>query len=240
MPAPTALHRRPAFRALVIAVLLTLALHFTAGVPAVRWLQWPLLLISTLAHELGHGLCARLLGAGFDSLVLWPNGSGVASYHGNFSALSIAAIAAAGLLGPPFTALVLMLAGRHSRAAHIALGACAAFLLLVTLLWAGSLFTVIVCVALAAIAGLVAWKGSPGVSQIACLFLAVQLSLSVFARGDYLFMRNAHTGAGVMPSDVSQIAQALLLPYWFWGGLIAALSLALLGFGAWRLLRALS
>lgn len=240
MPASPALHRRPAVRALTIAVLLTLALHLTAGVPGVRWLQWPLLLISTLAHELGHGLFARLLGAQFDSLVLWPNGAGVASYHGHFSAFSIASIAAAGLLGPPFTALLLMLAGRHSRAAHIALGACAVFLVLVTVLWAGSLFTWIVCLALAAVAGLLAWRGSPEVSQIACLFLAVQLSLSVFARGDYLFMRTAQTGAGPMPSDVSQIASALWLPYWLWGGLIAALSLALLGLGAWRFLRALS
>lgn len=240
MASSPALHRRPAFRALAIAVLATLALHFAAYVPLVRWLQWPLLLISTLAHELGHGLFARLLGAHFDSLVLWSNGSGVASYSGHFSALSIAAIAAAGLLGPPFTALLLMLAGRHTRAAHIALGACAALMLLVTVLWAGSVFTVIVCLALAAIAGLIASRGSPGVSQIACLFLAVQLSLSVFARGDYLFMRNAHTGSGVMPSDVSQIASALLLPYWFWGGLIAALSLALLALGAWRFLRALA
>ena len=50
--------------------------------------------------------------------------------------------------------------------------------------------------------------------------MAVQLSLSVFSRADYLFTETA--GAG--PSDVAQMADALFLPYWFWGIVCGAIS----------------
>ena len=56
----------------------------------------------------------------------------------------------------------------------------------------------------------------------------VQLSLSVFSRADYLFTREAVTATGTVPSDVSQIAEALILPYWFWGACCGALSVAVL------------
>jgi hypothetical protein len=36
-----------------------------------------------------------------------------------------------------------------------------------------------------------------------------------------------------MPSDVAQIAEALWLPYWFWGGLLAVVSVAVLVGGLW-------
>ena len=58
--------------------------------------------------------------------------------------------------------------------------------------------------------------------------VAVQLALSVFSRADYLFTRVAQTATGPMPSDVARIAEALWLPYWFWGvccGLLSALVL---------------
>jgi hypothetical protein len=37
-----------------------------------------------------------------------------------------------------------------------------------------------------------------------------------------------------MPGDASQIAEALLLPYWVWGGLLSLLVLAI---GVWLYLR---
>lgn len=236
MNAVATLHQRQASQALLAAVAVTLALYW---VPYLDLLAWPLLLLSTLVHELGHGITALLLGARFETMTMWPDGSGVASYRGNFGATSRALVAAGGLLGPPLAALALFLAGRRSRSAHIALGVFAAFLVLVVLLWAASAFTVLFCLVLAALLGLLAWRASPALSQVVCVFLAVQLSLSSFSRSDYLFTPVARTGGGSMPSDVGQIAQALWLPYWFWGGLIAVLSVALLVLGAWRFARAL-
>jgi hypothetical protein len=41
-----------------------------------------------------------------------------------------------------------------------------------------------------------------------------------------------------MLSDTAQIAAVIGLTYWFWGGLLAAASVAILGVGAWWFLRA--
>jgi hypothetical protein len=234
--APGSLHRREAITALAIAAAATLALQW---LPWLGWLAWPLLLVSTLAHELGHGVAAVLAGGRFTALILWQDGSGLAAYSGRFSALSLAWVAAVGLLGPPIAALLLLLAGRRSASAHRALGIAAALLLLSTVLWAGSLFTVVFCLLLAALLGLLAWRASAAASQVVCVFLAMQLALASFARSDYLFTPVARTAQGPMPSDVAQIADALWLPYWVWGTLVALLSLCLLLVGAWRFVVAL-
>ncbi len=67
--------------------------------------------------------------------------------------------------------------------------------------------------------------------------LAIQLSLSVFSRGDYLFTDVAETAGGTMPSDVARMAEALILPYWFWGGVVGLLSVLVLIIGLWSFLR---
>lgn len=80
---------------------------------------------------------------------------------------------------------------------------------------------------------------APAFASISCAFLALELSLAAFARSDYLFTSEARTAHGGMPSDTAQIAAALWLPYWFWGALIAALSLGVLGACLWACGRSL-
>ena len=71
----------------------------------------------------------------------------------------------------------------------------------------------------------------PRGAQTVVILLAVQLALSVFSRSDYLFTRTALTSAGRRPSDVAVMADALFLPYWFWGASCGALSVAILFLG---------
>lgn len=230
------LARRRAWQAIALAVTVTLALQW---IPYLQWLGWPLLLGSTLAHELGHGFAALALGGRFESMDLFADGSGVAAYRGAFSDLQIALVAAAGLLGPPVAAWALLLAGRSARASHVGLGLLGMVLLAVAVLWSGNVLTTVFCAVLGAALALVAWRGGAEFSQILCVFMAVQLGLASFTRADYLFTRSAQTGQGMMLSDVGQIAEAWWLPYWLWGGLIAALSLLFLLLGCWQFLRAL-
>ena len=226
--ARTAGHKPSPLQALIGAAALTLALYL---VPHAYVLAWPLILISTVVHELGHGLTALLLGGRFVALYVWPDASGRALYLGDFGRIGHALVAAGGLLGPSLLASALFVAGRHPQSARRALGIAAVVLLAVELLWVRNLFGAIFIGLLIVALGLLARRASPLVAQISVVFLAVQLALSVFSRSDYLFMRSAVTAAGVGPSDTGQIAEALYLPYWFWGGLIALASLMLLWHG---------
>ena len=98
-------------------------------------------------------------------------------------------------------------------------------------------FGVVYVLVLSALLAALVRFGSARIARFGLVFLAIQLSVSVFSRSDYLFTRVARTGAGNMPSDAAQIAEALLLPYWVWGGLCGLVSLAVLALGMWLYLR---
>lgn len=222
---PSAVSRR----ALFAAIGLTLALYALAWwVPLLGWLAWPLLLLSTIVHESGHGLAAMALGADVEGLRVFADGSGVAQYRASFGAASTAGVAAAGPLAPPLLAALLFVACRHAGGARVALlglaGACG----LAAMLWAGNLFALGSLVVLGAILAALGWRAGATTRQAAVAFLAIQLGLAAFARADYLFMASARTAAGPLPSDTAQIALALGLPHWVWGALLAACSLAVL------------
>src|SRR6266850_6768557 len=97
------------------ALAITISLVVTGllyALPFGRTLAWPLVLVSTLAHELGHGLAAALLGGTFESLRLHADASGVALWTGSFGRLATATVAGAGLVGPAVAAFVLLALGR--------------------------------------------------------------------------------------------------------------------------------
>lgn len=230
--------RRPRFGtggALFAAVVLTFIVYF---VPMLEFAAWPLLLVSTLVHELGHGVAALAMGARFETLLLYPDASGVAIYRGDLARLPRALVAFGGLLGPPLAAAGLFLASRTAGASRIALACTAGLLVLVGAIWVDGGFALGFVAILAAISALVAWR-LHAAAQFVAVFLAIQLSLAVFSRADYLFTREAWTAQGPIPSDSQQIAQALGLPYWFWGALVAALSVLLLAWGLRRFMRTL-
>jgi hypothetical protein len=132
----------------------------------------------------------------------------------------------------------MFLASRHARSARYALLAVLVLLLVVLVLWVRNLFGLFFVAALCGLLGLLLWKGRRWAPFVTA-FLAMQLTLSVFSRSDYLFTEQAQTAAGLAPSDTAQIAEALFLPYWFWGTLIAGLSLAILAIGLLSVARSL-
>lgn len=232
--------RRNALAALATATALSLLMLVLPLVfPGLYWIAWPLQLLATLFHELGHGLAAILCGGEFVRLEVFADGSGVASTRSSGSRMSQAIIAAGGPLAPPLAALALFLSARRPQSARIALQGLTALLVLSLLLWLRSPVGIVLAL-LVVLALTILWRrGSPLAIQTGTCFLAIELSLAAFASADYLFTAHANTGAGRMASDTGQIAQALFLPYWFWGGLIAVISLAVLWFGLSRFARAL-
>ncbi|MEO1147177.1 MAG: M50 family metallopeptidase [Cyanobacteria bacterium J06638_22] len=199
-------------------------------IPFGGYLLYPFSILATWFHEMGHGLTAMFLGGNFRELLLFPNGSGVATHSGDLFLGSIgrALVAAGGPLGAPIAGALFILASRRRNLAQFALYFLAGALFLSTLFWVRSLFGLI-AVPLLGLAVLgVATAASRWMQIFAIQFLGVQACISSFHQLDYLFTRQAIIGGQAMLSDSGRIAEVLFLPYWFWGGLIAIASCVLL------------
>jgi len=219
---------------LIGSIVLTVAIYV---VPYGYYIGYPLVLLSTLAHEMGHGLAGVLVGREFVSLQLYADGSGVATTAGSPSALRGAFVSAGGLVGPAVVAAGLFGLAKRERVAKIALALIGLSLIVTDALLVRNIFGF----AFIGVTGLaclyIARDFSKETARFAIVFVATQLSLSVFSRGDYLFVEVAQTGSGAMPSDVAQIAQALWLPYWVWGALCGGFSVVVLALGVRSFLR---
>lgn len=220
--------------ALVSATALTLLFYV---VPFLYPLSYPFLLLSTLVHEMGHGIAAIIVGGHFESFVMWADGSGAAHISGNFGRFARAFVAGFGLVGPALMAAIFFVSVRSLRRSRVILAGFGIVLLLAILLVVRNPFGIAFVAGISALCLYFSLGQAKAHAQILAAFLGVQLSLSVFSRGDYLFTDVAHTSAGIMPSDVAQMAEALWLPYWVFGALCGLFSVAVLSLGIRRIFR---
>lgn len=226
--------------ACIIISVAAIALNF---VPYGWYVLYPFSMIYTFVHEMGHGLMAQLVGGEFVNFVMYANGSGVAKTMISSSRIDGALVAFGGLVAPAIWAAIFLLLGKSKKASAIGLFGISLLCILSLIIYVRSLFGFFFVGALAAIAfgigyiSLVVKNGKlveiKSYPQYTMLILAMTLCTCVFTRGDYLFTPVANTSAGNMPSDVANIAKNLFLPYWFWGGLIAIISVAVLAVGIW-------
>lgn len=230
---PTELSKR-ARRVLFGSVIVTVLLYM---IPLGGFVIYPLMLLSTLVHELGHGVMAEIVGGDFQRFQMFADGSGVAHHTGNVGNVGRALISAGGLVGPAIMAGVGFVVARRKKASRILLGIGAVALLAAEILVVRNGFGLVFVGAIIAGLGWLVWRKSAETIQFVLVFLSVQLSLSVFSRGDYLFTEYAETGAGRLPSDVTHMAQALGGPYWVWGLACGAFSVLMLAGGMWVFLK---
>jgi hypothetical protein len=192
---------------------------------------YPFSLLATYAHEMGHGLAALLVGAEFDRMELYADGAGMAHWHGSPGRLGSALVAAGGLLGPSAAGVTLLLLSRSARNARILLSVLAAFVFATLILWVRNPFAIGFLVATSAVFALSA-RWLPDLAAAFLLhFIAALLCLAWFRDLDYMFSAHTFVGGTSRPSDSAMIAEALALPYWFWGGFVAVVSLAMLAVG---------
>ena len=212
-------------RALLVAAAVTLALY---ALPGGDILARPLVWVSTLFHEYGHAAATTAAGGDVVAVRVFADGSGVTEGRRPAGRVRTAFVAAGGLVGPAAVAGLLFAGSRRRNFGRVG-GAAAGAVLLLTIPFAarGALAIAVALVLGAGALGL-ALRAPPRWTQIALLFLAIQLALSVFSRGDYLFTATAQTGIGAVPSDSAQIATALAGPYWFWGAVCGLVSVAIL------------
>lgn len=190
--------------------------------------SYPLVLLSTLAHELAHGLMAELIGGDFHSFKLHSDGSGVASWSGKPSRIGLALVAGAGLIGPAIAAGGCFLLAKRASLARAALVVIGGLLIVAMLLVIRNLFGLFFVGSVALISLAVGLRAAKDMAQLGLVFIGTQLALSVFSRSDYLFTSVAKTASGPMPSDTQQISEALAGPYWMWGTVAGLISIGVL------------
>ena len=219
---------------LFLALLVLWGLHH---MPGREILLYPLMLFDTMVHEMGHGLTALLLGGRLQKLELFSDGSGLA-WTAVDTGWKRGAVAAGGLLGPPFLAAFAFAAARSPRTARVWVVGMGAFLLgcLVAFVRGGTAWPMLLLVGLALLAiGLLARES---VAQLTTLVLALELAVLTYSRSDYLFVGSAQVNGALRVSDVGAISAAIGLPYWFWGIVIGLFSAVLIGWEARNYLRA--
>ena len=220
---------------LALAAATTVVLwQFAAG----RYVLYPFTILATWFHEMGHGLCAMLLGGSFVSLSLFPDGSGYAVHSGSrlFGQPGLALVAAAGPVGPALAGALLIFFSLRPKWSRLGLTRMALVMLLSALIWIRTLFGVSLIALLAAVLLLIRFKGTDRLHSLTLQFIGVQACISVFLNIDYLFTEKVQVAGRLVYSDTGQIAAALFLPYWFWAILLTGLTL---GLPAWSLARAL-
>ena len=195
-------------------------------------LLYPFTILATWFHEIGHGVAAMLTGSSFERLLIFPDGSGIAQSMrpADASRLTGALIAASGPLGPAIAGSLLIIASRTDKATRAALTVVGLALIVSTVIWVRTLTGWLVLPALGIAILALAWRGTAAQRHFGIQLLGVQACISVWQQFGYLFSAGGNIGGEQHRSDTSAIADALLLPYWFWGAAISAVIVLLL----WR------
>ena len=193
-------------------------------------LLYPFTILATWFHEMGHGIAAMLTGRGFERLLIFADGSGVAESlrPADGYGLTDALIAASGPLGPAIAGAALIVASRSSTATRSALAVLGVALVVSTLIWVRSPIGWLILPAMGIAIALLALRGPEPWRRFAIQLIGVQAAISAWQQFDYLFSPGGSAGGALHRSDTGAIADALLLPYWFWGAIISAAILALL------------
>lgn len=218
------------------SVAITLAMFLIPSPEHTWWLLAPFRWLQIYVHEFGHGITALIAGGEFYKFEMWTY-SGVAQTRVS-GRLAQAFVCAGGLCGPAVVGGVFLAVGRHPRIARIALAAFGGFMVLSLVLWTRSAFGLGFGGAVAALSLAVALGARASHAQAVLVFLGVQLALSVYTGGGYLFTQDATLQNGERhASDTQVMADALTLPYWFWGIVCAAFSALVLLAGLWLYLK---
>ena len=233
----------PAFKLLIAATLISLALWFLSGyIPLIGYLTYPLRIFATFIHEGGHALASVLTGSSVSSLSVSPDGSGevYSMPAGTFSGLLISS---AGYLGTTLFGVGLLAWMRYGRSSRIALLVSAGFVAVMTIVFGliapffnlfttstvgGFFFTIfsgaVLAIGLTAIAKFASAKWA----NFAVAFLTVQCLLSAAVDLINVFFISSMTS---MHSDAANMAAATGIPGIVWVLVWMVISIVMISIG---------
>lgn len=193
-------------------------------IPYGRTLLYPFALLGTWAHEMGHGLAAVLVGGRFRRLEIYP-GLGGQAYSSGIRGARTAVVSAGGLLGPALAGGLIIVLGSRQQTAPWVLTGLAVAVALSLLGVVRNLFGWLALGAVAAALAPLALYAPTGARIFLAQLIGIQFCLACWSTLDYMFTRDFRRDGRIIESDTQQIANVLILPYWFWGGVIALISL---------------
>ncbi len=208
-------------RPLLTIIGISLLVFLLWQLPYFGMLQYPLLLLGTWFHEMGHGLTALILGGKFHYLEIYENGGGVAysdvsSSYLNYN-IARALTAAGGLLGPAITGAILIASARNKATSKIALWVLITVMVISLCIWIHKLLALIVLSVFAAILFFIGLVRVRNLEAFTLLFLGTQCVLSTYLQIGYLFTQQFERNGKVYYSDTQMIAAHLPGTYWMWG-----------------------
>jgi hypothetical protein len=217
--------------------LAALAAVAISWIPIVNILDYPLQLMLTLVHELGHGLAALITGGSFHNFRVAPDGSGVAFTSGGWRLLIIPA----GYLGVAVFAALLISLGRSHRRSRVALGLIGGAMIVLSLCFgrpaepsitavAFSVLTIMIGFIFGAIFVRTALKSSAGTVIFLLHLVAIKAGLTAFTDLFGLFGITINGGFAGQINDAANMAAVTHLPAFFWA--IAWIVMAVVIIGA--------
>ena len=211
--------------AFIAAVVLSLVVP---RLPFGRQILYPFALLSTWVHELGHGIAAIIAGGQFNRLEVYSNLGGTAFSSGVQSGMRRAFVSAGGLVGPAVVGGIIIIAGSREETAQYVLAAVAGSVLLSAVLVLRNQFGFVAMTAIGLLLGLVAWKAPVLAKLFVAQLIGIQFCLACWGTLDYMFTKDFVRDGYVINSDTQNIAEELVLPYWFWAACVALISAIIL------------
>jgi hypothetical protein len=221
-------------RALVLAIVAYFIVKTI--IPFGRLITYPLTLLATWIHEMGHGMTALVVGGHFDHLDVYGDAAGLA-FTSSAHAWQQGLTAAGGLLAPPIVGALLLGVSGGPRRARIALAILAVAVILSLAIWVRSVAGWIALPLDVAVLVYFAARGSTRARMVFAQFVGWALAIDTVSRVDYLFTGSTTIEGVTRPSDIASVASAFGGQYLVWGAGLALVSLALLAvglFAAWR------
>lgn len=196
-------------------------------IPYGRNILYPFQLLGVWAHEMGHALLAVITPADFIELELYRGLGGVVR-HAGAGRFAGVLISASGLLAPAFFGALIIIFSARRKTSRYVLPVISVMVGLSVLFFIRNLFGSLAMAAIAAVLIPIAFMAPDIVRVFISQMIGIQFCLFSWGSWDYLFTEKIEIDGRPVFSDTGQIQEALFLPYWFWGGLLGGLSVAML------------
>ena len=186
------------------------------NVPLLRWPLYPLRLLETWAHELGHGLMALAVGGRVRRLQIFRDGSGLASTASPSARWRSVLIFSAGYPGAAALGATLLVL-RHAASPGLVLSVLGGAIVLTIVLWVRNLFGVVALglLGVALIAAGTHLEAAGARYLLALVGATVSLNALTSIRQLYGIQWGT-VGGQPHWTDAANVSRLVGLPAWFW------------------------